>query len=315
MVEDRGNIMMPNGASSDSVAETLKDRVEKLIAMSIGFIPNTAFRDMQEADLPEYDGTSPSVSDDLKSITSRGQSRMPAHLEQLCAAPLLSPQEERDLFCRLNFLRYRANLLRSDLTNKRRSLKRVVEIERLLAAAEKTRNRIIHANIRLVVSIVKRFADDRNRFDDLLSEGISCLINAVDKFDYARGFRFSTYATRAVGREVIRLVQRQHRDSQRYTTGSSELLSQESDRPLSPSGTYMTWQRLESCIGQLTEALDEREKFIVAARYGLDDIGEKPTFQRLGQMLGVSKERVRQIERRALEKLRKIADGLRLEPV
>ncbi len=189
----------------------------------------------------------------------------------------------------------------------------VEQIERLMARATQLRNRIIHANIRLVMSIVKQFADNRNRFDDLLSEGISCLIKAVDKFDFDRGFRFSTYATRAVRREVFRLVQRQHRDRMRYSTGSHELLSQQLNRDTDPKGVEMTWQHVDDSIRHLLSTLDERERFIVQARYGFDDIGEKPTFQRLGQLLGVSKERVRQIEQRALGKLRDKAAELRME--
>ena len=65
---------------------------------------------------------------------------------------------------------------------------------------------------------------------------------------------------------------------------------------------------------RMLTGLDDREKFIVQARYGFDDLGEKPTFQKLGQLLGVSKERVRQIEQRALAKLREMAQTLRLEP-
>jgi RNA polymerase primary sigma factor len=59
--------------------------------------------------------------------------------------------------------------------------------------------------------------------------------------------------------------------------------------------------------------LDDREKFIVQARYGFDDLGEKPTFQRLGELLGISKERVRQLEQRALAKLRQMAEQMHLE--
>jgi RNA polymerase primary sigma factor len=240
---------------------------------------------------------------------------MPAHLERLCSAPLLTPEEERELFCQMNYLKYRANAIRSTLRREKADESKVTEIELLLSRATRVRNRIIHANVRLVMSIVKQFADDRNRFDDLLSEGISCLIKAVDKFDFDRGFRFSTYATRAVRREVFRLVQRHHRDRTRFATGAQELLSQQVNRGSMPEGVEMTWQRVDESICQMLRELDDREKFIVEARYGFDNIGEKPTFQRLGQLLGVSKERVRQIEQRALSKLRNMAQSLRLEPV
>ena len=76
-----------------------------------------------------------------------------------------------------------------------------------------------------------------------------------------------------------------------------------------------TWNQIDRSVNKMLSTLDEREQFIVQARYGFEDIGEKPTFQRLGEMLGVSKERVRQLEQRALNKLRDVAHAIRLEPI
>jgi RNA polymerase sigma factor (sigma-70 family) len=305
-----------NASASRRGSDRVKQRTQELLTCEIGFIPNSVFRELDadpswETSLPDY----PDVSEELAKLTSAAHARMPAHLERLCSAPLLTPEEERELFCQMNYLKYRANAIRSTLRREKADESKVTEIELLLSRATRVRNRIIHANVRLVMSIVKQFADDRNRFDDLLSEGISCLIKAVDKFDFDRGFRFSTYATRAVRREVFRLVQRHHRDRTRFATGAQELLSQQVNRGSMPEGVEMTWQRVDESICQMLRELDDREKFIVEARYGFDNIGEKPTFQRLGQLLGVSKERVRQIEQRALSKLRNMAQSLRLEPV
>jgi RNA polymerase primary sigma factor len=226
----------------------------------------------------------------------------------------LTPDEERQLFCRMNYLKYRANALRATLNARRPNAKKLDEIDRLLQAAIALRNRIVHSNTRLVVSIVKQFSDERNSFDDLLSEGINCLIKAVEKFDYDRGFRFSTYATRAVRREVFRLVQRHHRDRSRFATGSQDILGQQLTSETAQDRSEDAWRTVERSIGTMLSALDEREQFIVEARYGFQDLGEKPTFQRLGELLGVSKERVRQLEQRALNKLREVATNLRLEP-
>lgn len=293
----------------------MQERTAELLTTEIAFIPNPCFQEMDLDEawvdlLSQAERNAPGSTD----YSAPGQLRMPAHLERLCSAPLLSPEEERRVFCEMNYMRYRANSLRTQLSTDRPCVETVTQINRLLDAATSIRNRIIHANVRLVMSIVKQFADDRNRFDDLLSEGISCLIKAVDKFDFDRGFRFSTYATRAVRREVFRLVQRQHRDRGRYTTGTQELLSQELNRKTEPESVDMSWDHMDQSINTMLTVLDEREKFIVGARYGFDDIGDKPTFQRLGEILGVSKERVRQIEQRALGKLRDMADSLRLEP-
>ena len=294
----------------------LRRRTEQHLTREIAFIPNPAFRELDADDawrrssLEENEPRLP----DLYDAPIGGRLRMPAHLERLCSAPLLTPQEERDLFCQMNYLKYRANVLRATLNAQRPSAKKLEQIDRLLHHATAVRNQIVHANVRLVVSIVKQFSDERNSFDDLLSEGINCLIKAVEKFDYDRGFRFSTYATRAVRREVFRLVQRHHRERSRFATGSQEVLSQELTTETATGRSESAWSKIDHSIGEMLSTLDEREQFIVQARYGFHDLGEKPTFQRLGELLGVSKERVRQLEQRALNKLREVADELRLEP-
>jgi RNA polymerase primary sigma factor len=72
------------------------------------------------------------------------------------------------------------------------------------------------------------------------------------------------------------------------------------------------WSLLDGSVAELMTELDPRERFIIRARYGFEELGDKPTFQRLGEQLGVSKERVRQLEQRALEKLRAKAESLHL---
>ncbi len=293
---------------------SLKTRTQQILQTEIAFIPNRNF--------PKIDGDPETRDQLLAPPTSRtdaedarsGRLKMPAHLERICAAPLLSPAEERDLFCRMNYLKYRANTIRSRLDENRPSRARITEVESLLANATTVRNLIVQANTRLVVSIVKHYADDMNPFDDLLSEGIACLINAVEKFDFDRGFRFSTYATRAVRREVFRLVQRTHRSRSRFTTGTSDVLNQQLDADCDNGRTESYLTKVNRCIAKLVRNLDEREQFIVSARYGFIDLGVKPTFTRLGEHLGVSKERVRQLEARAMGKLRDSMGDFRIEP-
>jgi RNA polymerase primary sigma factor len=305
----------PRRSRARRTSSVLRQRAERVLTREIAFVPNPSFRefDADPAWRRELESDIPHSGPDLFDAPLGGRIRMPAHLERLCAAPLLTPEQERDLFCRMNYLKYRANSLRVTLSAKRPNERKLNKIDQLLGRASAVRNQIVHANIRLVVSIVKQFADERNSFDDLLSEGISCLIKAVEKFDFDRGFRFSTYATRAVRREVFRLVQRQFRDRVRFATGSSDALTKQLTTETSPERSETSWNELHQSIGTLMGALDQREKFIVQARYGFHDLGEKPTFQHLGRLLGVSKERVRQLEQRALGKLREQADGLRLE--
>ena len=196
---------------------------------------------------------------------SDGRLGMPAHLERMCNTPLLSADEERQLFRAMNFLKYRADLLRSSLSTSRPSVRKMEQVQQALTMSLKVRNRLVNSNVRLVISIVHRFSDSVCSFDDLLSEGIRCLINAVEKFDYDRGFRFSTYATSAVRRELYRLVQRQHRDRSRYATGTSEKLDQSWQDPENPNRSERVLAEVDARVASLMDALDDREKFIVSA--------------------------------------------------
>lgn len=131
---------------------------------------------------------------------------LPIHLSRLCEVPLLTQEQEQTLCQRMNFLLHQASVHRSLLSIERPSRVRLELVEKLVALAEWHRDRIVEANLRQVFSIVKKFVNPSNTFDDLLSDGIVGLIRAVEKFDYDRGFRFSTYATQVVRRNSYRTV-------------------------------------------------------------------------------------------------------------
>ena len=200
----------------------------------------------------------------------------------------------------MNYLKYRANAIRSTLSVNRPSVRKLEEIGQLLLKASEIRNRIVHANTRLVVSIVKKFADPLNRFDDLLSEGIACLIHAVEKFDFDRGFRFSTYATMAVRRDVLGLITRSHRNRARFATGATDILDQQLNHEIPEERTESGLRTLDTVLSQMLSRLNEREQFIVKVRYGFIDIGSKPTYLKLAEELDISKERSRQLHLRAM---------------
>jgi RNA polymerase primary sigma factor len=239
---------------------------------------------------------------------------MPAHLARMCETALLKQSEETNLFRRMNYLKYRADLLRRKLNPDAPDRDLIVQIERLLAIARWDRNRIVRANLRLVVSIAKKFSDIRNPFDDLLSEGITSLLRAVEKFDYSRGFRFSTYATQAVRRTLCRLLQTSQRDRSRFMTAEGSLFE---ETPEDDSPTTMTearWDELRRTLTRLLGKLDARERAIIRSRFGLGNADGVQTLQSLAADLGVCKERVRQLEMRAISKLRTLAEAVRLAP-
>ena len=235
---------------------------------------------------------------------------LPAHLARLCEAKLLTPEEEKSVFNRMNFLRFKANALKSKLeTSDPWTVRR---IESLLKAADWYRDWIVKSNMRLVISIVKKFVNPQNGFDDLLSDGIVALIRAVDKFDVGLGFRFSTYATQVVRRNTYRSVMEKQKDRQRNLGSIQDNGLDISDDQKESSMSEHRWNDLRSRLSLMLDHLDRREKFIIRARFSLGGHRRIQTLQRLADKLGVSKERIRQLEKRALDKLRGMTEAISL---
>ncbi len=238
---------------------------------------------------------------------------LPGHLARLCEARVLTLEQEQDLFRRMNYLKYRANMLRSRLNPHAPDEEMMVKVERFLAAAQAIRDEIIRANMRLAISVVKKFVTPQNSFDDLLSDGIYSLMQAVDKFDFDRGFRFSTYAYRAIARNAYRAIIKKQRESSRFGTEVDESNLDDSSAVSESSMDVRTWTRLRGLLSQIMDRLDRRERLIVRCRYALGGHRKVKTFQTIADRLGVSKERVRQLEQRAMSKLRALAAELQLE--
>ncbi len=228
-------------------------------------------------------------------------------------------------------------------------------------AAENAKRKLIQANLRLVVSIAKKYVGQGVLFMDLVQEGSLGLIKAAERFDYSKNFRFSTYATWWIKQTIIRAVANSSRTiripvhmaekirkyKQLYTTLSFELEREPSDlevaekmgislkklatikksirkEPISLEtpvtddlnvGDYIEDKScrspeiqtqnnvLKGSVHELLLSLDEREKKIINNRFGIN--GEIPkTLEQLGQIMGYSKERIRQLEENALSKIR-----------
>jgi RNA polymerase primary sigma factor len=232
---------------------------------------------------------------------------LPPHLASLCEEQLLTPDQERQLFQRMNFLRFKADHIVSRLSVDSATQWDIERVQGLLRAAKWYRDCIVKANVRLVISVVKKFANQQCGFDDLLSDGIMALIRAVDKFDYKLGFRFSTYATQVVRRNSYRFVM--DRQDERFKVSNS-ISDQGLDiaEDVDPSSmSEGRWNTLRGHLRDLMENLDRREKFIIRARFSLGGHRRVQTLQKLADRLQISKERVRQLEKRAMEKLHLMA--------
>jgi RNA polymerase primary sigma factor/RNA polymerase sigma factor len=164
-----------------------------------------------------------------------------------------------------------------------------------------------------VVSISKRYVGPTAGFFELVSDGNMSLIRAVEKFDFARGNKFSTYASWAIMKNFARTIPNALRHRSRFCTSDPEAFSTVEDMRPDHREQESAQVRRESYTERLLERLDEREQQIVTSRFGLIRGQEPQTLEQVGTALGVSKERVRQIQGRAMSKLRKAAKEDRIE--
>ena len=232
----------------------------------------------------------------------------PPELASLYSVPLLDKEQEQHLFRQMNYLKFRANALRSALDPHSADQRSIQEIERLLRLAMEIRDQIITANLRLVVSIVRAFTNDFNPFDDLLSDGNLTLMKAVEKFDYSRGFKFSTYATHAIQRDLYRARSRRQADLAQITQSVDDVADDAGNFEEQAAAWDEFSNRCQKLAVLMQAELDDRERRVLALRFGLDDTDTARTLQDIGRQLGVSKERVRQLEARALKKLKQHAE-------
>jgi len=224
--------------------------------------------------------------------------------------PLLSKAEERYLFFRMNYSKYVASRL---LSGKPRDGGIRDDIETRLREAMLIRNHIVESNLRLVVSIAKRFVTPLTRLDELVSGGCLPLIRAVELFDVSRGLCLSTYASNAVrnylGRCCSRAAKRRKREAVLERSKMNEIVE---TRPYlkDPAGRL---HRQKQLVRRLIGHLKPREQRILSARFGLNGDQRPHTFQEISGMLELSKERTRQLAIRALERLRETVLSERLD--
>lgn len=259
------------------------------------------------------------------------------YLQQIGRIPLLKPEEEFD------------------------TAKQIQETNSKIA-----KEKLVNANLRLVVSIAKKYIGRGLSFLDLIQEGNMGLMKAAEKFDYSKGYKFSTYATwwiqQAITRgiadksrtirlpvhmiETIVKIKRVTRDltTELNRKPTKEEIAQRADIPLSKLRSIMKSSQstisIETPLNQkeenskisdfiidstsstpdkkvldenlydelkkVLEHLSRKERDVLILRYGLDNDGTKKTLEEIGARYGVSRERIRQIENRAISKLKKM---------
>ena len=288
-------------------AARLEAAVEAIRLRPLTIIFNDDFATLSLDEVMTPDAEKP-LNRPLEAVNAKTISALPAYLAGLYRVPLLSPYGEQFLFRKLNYLRHWVSVLRERLLKASGPRRDLVEtIEGMFEEIDRIRGRIIECNLRLVVSISRRFSDSRNGFEELVSEGNLILMKAVDRFDYGRGFRFSTYATHAVQRHIFRLFQTRQKRRKREQITAGEVLGDllppvVDEVRLDPQGD------VRKLLGKWGTCLDEREQYIIRTRFGVGGEPELRTLRDLSSELGISKERVRQVQIRAMDKLRELAE-------
>lgn len=296
----------------DAQRAELKARRETLFAAAIEYIPCPEF---QKASAERLASTPPASADvplERAGGPSASGAGLTPYIASLYQTRLLDKDEEQFYFRRMNWLKFQAAKLRGNLNPRRASRKQIESVEGLLAEAETIKAVLITSNLRLVVSIAKKFVDATWALDELVSEGNLALMRSVEKFNFALGNRFSTYATYAIQRHFFRLSDKGRQYRKRFIY-DEEPLRERAETPVSTE--YHSAEQiavLQEVFADFLGELEPRERKIVVARFGFD--GKAPrTFRELGTQMGVCKERIRQIQSRAMEKLRTLATDAKLE--
>ena len=286
------------------------------------------------------------------------ESPIAMYLREIDRGPLLTAKQEVDLAKRIERgQKAEERLKKPGLDERERA-----ELEQHVKDGETARGALTEANLRLVVSIAKRYIGKGLPLLDLIQEGNLGLAHAVEKFDYRRGFRFSTYAHWWIRQAVTRGIANQARtvrvpvhmidligDTLRTSRQLQQQLGREptdeeiavemgvaprrvaeilsasrqpisletpvgseeqeklsdliADRMIESPTEFAARRLLRDHISDVLDELSERERVVLRLRFGLDD-GRSKTLEEIGEVLGVSRERVRQIEGEALAKLR-----------
>jgi RNA polymerase primary sigma factor/RNA polymerase sigma factor len=297
-------LMKQFGRTKTTIYRVINEvRAARITELPLDFIPNARFgrKGADKAIL------GPMPESDTPTKKARRPSGLPPYLASLYEMPLLTREQEAHLFRKYNYLKYKAVKLRDQLDPAQPKSSLMDEIEQLHQQTVATKNEIARANLRLVVSIAKRHVTPDQNFFELVSDGNMSLLRAIEKFDFARGNKFSTYASWAIMKNFARTIPGEFKHRDRFRTSQDELFAATQEHRGNPLAEEGMQNQREAQIERILRRLDEREQKIITSRFGLDHSTEPQTLKEVGASLGVTKERIRQIEARALSKLRQAA--------
>lgn len=318
-VRRRGRVGAAAGATPAQARTSVRKRLsvedERLLAQIMSgeqdFIDSPAFyekdaerkiyKEVEDPPKPDTTWYHP-VMDDL----SASRSRTVKSAQQV----ILTGAQEKILFHQFNYARYRVWKLQQEAWStdaKQPTPQQSEEVLRWHRVAERVREQIAETNLALVLAMAKRTRMSEVDFADLVSEGNMALLRAVDKFDAGRGYKFSTYACRAILKAFSRQGMKLSKYRQRFPTDFDPKLERSNYLETKRS----TFERdaadeVKRIVLDNRADLTDVERTVIEHRFGLEaSDNEKPmTLEQVGQIIGVTKERVRQIQNKAMEKIR-----------
>lgn len=216
----------------------------------------------------------------------------------------LKGDEEATLFRRYNYARWRLGKLVT-MQVKHASAERARQMIRWHRRAMKCRSQLVRANLALVLAMAKRTRIPNVDFGEVVSEGNMALLRSVEKFDVSRGFKFSTYACRAILKSFNRLATKTGRYRQRFPVEyDPELEQSDYDVRRHEMQRADSVETLREVLLNNRAELSDVERTVVMERFAIGNAGKPHTLSEVGQMIGLTNERVRQIQNHALTKLK-----------
>jgi RNA polymerase sigma factor (sigma-70 family) len=299
---------------SAGVSRALRQRVEPLLLENYAFMDSSFFRRKNaERDLFTEDAERELPLTSWYQPTRDDASDLPGSPPQLMKGP-----EERLMFLRFNFCKKQLRDLQKQITRNGLTTARANEFLEWHRQFEHYREYLVRTNLALVLAMAKRTRLGDVDFAEVVSEGNMALLRAVDKFSADRGFKFSTYACRAILKAFSRTAMKSTKHRTRFP------VEFDVDMEKSDWADRRRDEIEDDCIDELKAIVDRNladlssvEQTVIRRRFNWEQQDESSlTLEEVGKIIGVTKERVRQIQNRALAKIRTVMeDGvLRVHP-
>jgi len=225
---------------------------------------------------------------------------------------LLTGAQERTIFLQFNYARFRALALHQKLSRSPESDAFGTDLLHWNDQAMQLRDKIIEFNLALVLAMAKHVSAAKLDFSELLSEGNMALLRAVDKFDVGRNFKFSTYACRAILKGYSRMSVKRARTRSLFPASFDPALETPTDDPTVHQREISEYtSELRRALSSNDIPLTPLERQVIEYRFPMEDdrSNNPPTLAEVGKLVGYSKERIRQIQKLALDKLRDHMDA------